>query len=86
MIVFNAMTSEGTAARVTLMKRRNSDSLLPSQAESLKEGFKEVEEEHKEALKRLEKRYKNAFRQLHLKHRVCKVLKTKSCEGASKEG
>ncbi|GJQ09966.1 hypothetical protein GpartN1_g1757.t1 [Galdieria partita] len=83
MIASNEMISKGT--QVELIRRRNSDSLLPSKAESLKEGFKEVEEEHKQALKRLEKRYRNAFRQLHLKHRVCKVLKTKSSGGATKE-
>lgn len=79
------MTSEATTNHLPLIKRRNSDSLLPSQAESLKEGFKQVEEQHKQAVKRLEKRYRNAFRQLQQKHRVCKVLRTKSIVGGGKE-
>eukprot|EP00871_Galdieria_phlegrea_P004445 jgi/Galph1/5000/GphlegSOOS_G3636.1 len=61
----------------SITKRRNSDSLLPSKAESTKEGFRELEEQHKQAMKSLEKRYRSALHQLKLKHRACKVLKAR---------
>ncbi|KAK4526490.1 hypothetical protein GAYE_SCF24G4406 [Galdieria yellowstonensis] len=84
-MIVSVATPEVTTTPSTLEKRRNSDSLLPSQAESLKDGFKQVEEQHRRDLKKLERRYKSAVKQLQLKHRVCKVLKAKNTGGVSKE-